>query len=306
MSAAHGTPEWMRRAERGSQFWLRVMSRLSLALGRRVSRIVLYGIALYFLFAAPAARRASRRYLARCLGREPSWIDQYRHMLAFASTIHDRIYLLCDRHDLFDIRSSGLEPLSRLNGEEHRGCLLFGAHLGSFEVLRAVAREDRRIRVSLAMYPDNAARINQTLAAINPRARPDIIALGRAESILAVHHRLVEGTMVGILADRALRSDQDQEVDFLGAPARFPLGPFRLAAMLRQPAYFMAGLYRGGRRYEVHFELLADPSLPKTEPDREAQAQALLQRYVAALERHCRAAPYNWFNFYDFWGDLGR
>lgn len=306
MTVAHGTPEWMEQAERGSRFWLRAMSRLSLVFGRRASRIVLYGIALYFLLAAPAARRASRRYLARCLGREPSWIDLYRHMLAFASTIHDRIYLLGDRHDLFDIRRSGLEPLGRLNGEAQRGCLLFGAHLGSFEVPRAVARDDGRIRVSLAMYPDNAARINQALAAINPQAQLDIIALGRAESILTIHQRLADGAMVGILADRTLRSDRGTEVDFLGAPARFPSGPFRLAAMLRQPVYFMAGLYRGGNRYEVHFELLADLSLPQPGADREAQSHDLLRRYVAALERHCRAAPYNWFNFYDFWGDLGR
>jgi predicted LPLAT superfamily acyltransferase len=23
--------------------------------------------------------------------------------------------------------------------------------------------------------------------------------------------------------------------------------------------------------------------------------------YVARIEHHCRNAPYNWFNFYDFW-----
>jgi predicted LPLAT superfamily acyltransferase len=26
-------------------------------------------------------------------------------------------------------------------------------------------------------------------------------------------------------------------------------------------------------------------------------------RYVAILEALCREAPYNWFNFYDFWAD---
>ena len=27
-----------------------------------------------------------------------------------------------------------------------------------------------------------------------------------------------------------------------------------------------------------------------------------MARYAARLEQHCRAAPFNWFNFYDFWG----
>jgi predicted LPLAT superfamily acyltransferase len=27
----------------------------------------------------------------------------------------------------------------------------------------------------------------------------------------------------------------------------------------------------------------------------------LVERYAARVEHHCRTAPYNWFNFYDFW-----
>jgi predicted LPLAT superfamily acyltransferase len=26
-----------------------------------------------------------------------------------------------------------------------------------------------------------------------------------------------------------------------------------------------------------------------------------VERFAAVLEQHCRAAPYNWFNFFDFW-----
>ena len=34
---------------------------------------------------------------------------------------------------------------------------------------------------------------------------------------------------------------------------------------------------------------------------RDAAVEGALRQYVATLERHCRAAPYNWFNFFDFW-----
>ena len=99
------TPEWMQRKERGSIFWLRVMCWLSLVLGRRLSRTVVYGIALYFVLAAPVARKVSRSYLERCLGRPAGWRDLYLHFLTFASTIHDRVYLVNDRHALFDIQT---------------------------------------------------------------------------------------------------------------------------------------------------------------------------------------------------------
>ncbi len=296
---AHDAPEWMQRQERGSAFWLGVMRRLSLMLGRRFSRLVVYAIAGYFLLAVPAARRASRDYLARCLGRPATGLDLYRHFLAFASTIHDRVYLLNDRHDLFDIRTSGTEALQALHGA-NKGVLLFGAHFGSFEVLRTLARSNPGLQVYMAMYPENARQIQRALSAINPQAMSHIITLGRLDAILAIRDRLAAGAMVGVLADRAAGIDQYLSRPFLGAPARFPSGPFRMAAMLRQPVYFMAGLYRGGNRYDVHVERLADFSAAANR-DRDVEMDELLDNYVAALERHCRTAPLNWFNFYDFW-----
>ncbi len=296
---AGGTPEWLQRKERGNVFWLSVMRWLSLALGRRPSRIVVYGIALYFVLAVPAARKASRAYLDRVLRRPVTWLDLYRHILAFSGTIHDRIYLLNNRQDLFDIRIFGGEPLHALHAV-NTGCFLFGAHLGSFEMLRSIARDNTQLKVCIAMYPENARQLNGTLAAINPHVMLDIVSLGQLDSMLAIHHKLKEGTMVGILADRASGPDKYISQSFLGSPARFPTGPFRMAAMLRYPVYFMAGLYEGGNRYDIQFELLADFS-NSTPASREDEIREVLARYVNALERHCQTAPFNWFNFYDFW-----
>lgn len=297
-SGTSAAPDWIRNKERGNYFWLRLMCWLSLTLGRRLSRTVVYGIALYFLLTAPAARKASRAYLERSLGRSVSWFDLYRHILVFACTIHDRFYLLNERHDLFDIRMFGVEPRHALAGRKG-GLFLFGAHLGSFELMRSIARDQAGLKVWMAMYPENARRINSTLAAINPQAMQNIIPLGQVDAMLAIHQRLAEFAVVGILADRAARPDRCITLPFLGAPARFPTGPFRMAALLRYPVYFMVGLYRGGNRYDVHFELLADFS--DATAKRDALVHEVLAKYVATLERCCRSAPYNWFNFYDFW-----
>ncbi|MBS1207757.1 MAG: lipid biosynthesis acyltransferase [Proteobacteria bacterium] len=297
--AVSGKPEWMRREERGSLFWLRVMSGLSLHLGRPLSRLIVYGIALYFLLTAPAARSASRQYLNRALGRPANWLDLYRHILVFSSTIHDRLFLIRDREDVFDIQWHGDEALYAKLAEAG-GLFLFGAHLGSFEIMRTLARSKSHLKICMAMYADNARQITSTLAAINPQAMQDIIALGQLDSMLTIHHKLEEGAMVGILADRATGADRYQSVSFLGAPAHFPTGPFRMAAMLGRPVFFMVGLYRGGRCYAVHFEQIADFNGVTCE-QRPAAVRAAMERYVAVLEKHCRNQPYNWFNFYDFW-----
>jgi predicted LPLAT superfamily acyltransferase len=74
---------------------------------------------------------------------------------------------------------------------------------------------------------------------------------------------------------------------------------------LRRRVVFMAGLYRGGRDYDLRFVELADFSaLGGPGPgERDAAVRAAMQRYVSTLEALCREAPYNWFNFYDFWAD---
>jgi predicted LPLAT superfamily acyltransferase len=119
--------------------------------------------------------------------------------------------------------------------------------------------------------------------------------------MLRVHQALRDRTLVGILADRAVRPDQYLALPFLGAAAPFSTGPFRLAALMKRPVFFMVGLYRGGNRYDIHFELIHDPQRHAA-ASREDVVRGMLTRYVQSLERHCRSAPYNWFNFFDFWG----
>lgn len=278
---------------------LRMMSWISLRLGRHISRLVLHLIALYFLVFAHDSRRASRAYLPRALGRPLRWLDLYRHFFYFAATIHDRIYLINRRFDLFDISVQGIENIQPLI-DTQQGVLLMGAHLGSFEVMRALGLQLPGLNVAMVMHTDNAQKINSMLAAINPQATMDIIPLGQIDSMLQVQQRLEEGVMVGMLADRTLGNEPMVMLNLLGADAALPTGPFRMAALLRRPVVFMVGLYLGANRYQIHFETLADfTDTPRAE--RELAVKLALQRYVELLNRYTRLAPYNWFNFFDYW-----
>jgi predicted LPLAT superfamily acyltransferase len=278
---------------------LRVMAWISLRLGRRAGRAVLHLIASYFLLFAPASRRASGNYLRRALGRSPRWRDLYRHFFTFAATIHDRVYLVNRRFELFDIQVHGEDALLRqLAGG--KGLFLMGAHLGSFEVIHATGRKHTDLHVAMVMHQDNAQKINAMLAAINPEAVQDIIDLGHIDSMLKLRARLDQGCAVGMLADRTLGDDSLCAVQILGTSANMPSGPFRIAALLQRPVVFMTGLYLGGNRYAIHFDPLADFS-NVGRGQRDAAVEAAVARYAALLDHYCRKAPYNWFNFFDFW-----
>lgn len=296
---------WTTDRERSNLWLLRMMRWIAVTARRPLARLLLHPITLYFLLANAKARRASIQYLTRALWRPARWRDAYRHIHHFAATVLDRVYFLQDRAGQFDVRSIGADALHAML-DRGEGVMLVGAHLGSFEALRATA-QGRGARVAMLMYEDNARLINATLAAVAPQAQLHTIALGRAGAMLQLRRWLDEGGLAGLLADRTLPGQSERSrslrLDFLGAPACFSDGPFRLAAMLRRPVVFMAGLYLGGRRYELRFVELADfrPEAPTGGLDVDERVRRGVQRYVALLEALCVEAPYNWFNFFDFW-----
>ncbi|HSA68842.1 MAG TPA: acyl-CoA synthetase [Burkholderiales bacterium] len=297
-AAVAAAPEWIKYPERGSRLAMRLAAWLMLALGRPVARLLLYPICAYFVVFSLRARKASAGYLRRVLGRQPGARDVFRHYHTFASTIQDRVYLLAAKCARLDVSVSAPAPTLELL--RRGGCILLGSHLGSFEVLRARAAADGLPPLNPLVYRDNAEKLNSVLRGLDPELESRIIALGSGESLLRVHECLARGELVGMLGDRAWRNERTCSCEFLGAPANFPLGPLLTAGLLGSPMVLFFGLYLGGRRYEMRLEPFAD-AIVLDARDREASVRPWVERYARRLEHHCRLAPYNWFNFYDFW-----
>jgi predicted LPLAT superfamily acyltransferase len=293
------TAVWLEQRERGSLLAMKAGVRLLLGVGHAFGRLLLYPTCAYFLASSRSARASSREYLGRVLGRPAKLRDIARHYLTFARTLHDRVYFLAGRTAEFTVEQHGTQVVERAlsNG---RGCVLLGSHLGSFEVLRVIGSLERKLPVNVLLYPDNATNAETVAAELCPELKTRVIPLGRPDTLLRVRECLERGEIVGMLGDRALKADKTVRCDFLGVPARFPQGPLLLAAILKAPVVLFFGLYLGGRRYAIHFEPFAQ-EIAIGRQDRGAQLQPWIARYAGRLEHYCRLAPYNWFNFYDFW-----
>jgi predicted LPLAT superfamily acyltransferase len=292
-------PAWLAQRERGSRPLIWLIVNIALVLGRPAGRALLYPICAYFLLFSGRARRASRGYLARALSHPPGWRDMFTHYHCFARTILDRVFLLSGRFDQIDLDIDGVDALRGVLARG-RGCLLFGAHFGSFDVLRALAFDECPVRVNVLMHEVNAEKMNGVLASLNVDLPALVIPLGHPETMLKVAEALTRNEIVGLLADRAVAGDKFLRCNFLGAEAPFPEGPFVLASVLNAPVVLFSAVYAGGRRYRVRFEHFADPADPPR-AGRRASLHGQVQRYADWLANNCRAAPYNWFNFYDFW-----
>lgn len=297
---------WKQRPEGGGRFALWVIRSIARYGGRAVARLCLYPITAYFLLVREPERRASREYLARVLARPPSWLDVARHIHTFAATILDRVFLLSGQLSRFDIRVDGLEALAR-RVDRGEGALVFGSHLGSFDALRVLVTTRPSLRVRIVLDISHNPALTQLLDALNPRLAADVIDAGQdgVAIVLAIQQALADGELVALLVDRAAPGEAVTRVPFLGNEAAFPNAPWLIAATLQVPVVLAFGLYRGGNRYDLRFEEFSDgPDTLRqhvSRRDRREAVAAVVRRYAARLQVQVLGAPYNWFNFYDFW-----
>lgn len=292
---------WQKRPEAGGRLGLWLLTTLPFRIGRPLARLITYPVALYFLLRRVPERAASRTFLARALGRVPTWRDVYRHFLVFSQVTLDRLYLMAESFRRFDVKAHGLEDLDKAMNLGN-GTLVFSAHLGSFDALRVLSerRPDAIIRILLDVGQN--AGLSTLLNALNPKLAEMIMDARRPgpQLVLQMQEALAKNALVSTLVDRLRPGNPAISADFLGAPASFPASPWILAAALRVPVILAFGLYAGGRRYDLYFERF-EFELPA---DRRLRAPALaviVQRFSDRLAHYVRMAPYNWFNLYDFW-----
>ena len=291
--------DWRSQPERGTSFWLRTIVWLALNFSRGLAQALLYPISAFFLLLAERPRQASRNYLTRIKEKPSGWLDAFRHYHTFAQTILDRVFVFAGRADFLDLDVMGFDLLES-QMDKGEGCLLLGAHVGSFEMLRGLGVTRRHLPIKALVNQENSPIIRTLFECLNPDLATKVINIGSADSLVGMDQYVGEGGMLAILGDRDVHGGKRVSCDFLGDPAYFPTAPVLLAHLLKVPVILFYCLHRGPGRYEISFERFAERiELPRQ--NRDAAVRQWIQRYVARLEQHCQLAPYNWFNFYDFW-----
>jgi len=294
---------WQSRPEGGGRFALWLIRSIALYGGRRLGRLCLYPITLYFFLRRAPERLASRHYLQRAFGRPATTWEVLKHIHCFAATILDRIFLLAHGEQPFEIETQGLELLDQ-RVADGRGVLLFGSHQGSFEALRAIGARRPGMPLRVVLDKQKTPAMTELLEALAPNVGKCVIdaAQDGTSIVLAMAEACKAGAVVAMLADRGRGHEVLRRTEFLGSSAPFPISPWLLAHTLQVPVVLCFGLYLGGNRYRLVFEPLADRvEIPRH--NRGPALDALIAQYAQRLEHYVHVAPYNWFNFYDFWQD---
>jgi predicted LPLAT superfamily acyltransferase len=306
---------WTAMAERGSQRALRFIRWVYRTFGRRATIAFLTPVVTYFFVTGRTTRRDSIDYLQtlwaapggrEALGAKPTWRQAFRHLHEFAEQVVDRMIVWSGDTEIIQVDYDGTEILLELS-QQRRGAILLGCHLGSWDLLRSVA-EQTGVALNVLIFTANAVRINAFFERMHPDLKLRMIPFepGSIRWVFDVRAAIERGELVGVLGDRVWESERERSVPvtFLGRRARFPLGPFLLQAVLGCPMILTGCFRTGAGRYRA----VAIPFAPAgvvPRRDRRKYAEELAQRYAHELEQWCMRAPYQWFNFFDFWPEDG-
>jgi predicted LPLAT superfamily acyltransferase len=306
-AAGAGRPRhWAQINEAGFVAGMRLLFWICRTFGRWPFRVALYPVLAWYVLTQPRARAASLRYLrlVRAAGAQVAigWPGVLWHFAAFGECILDKLLLW---GGLFDTTHTSLHGAEALDADlaQGRGGLMICSHFGNLELCRVLARRHPGLRLTVLVHTMHARKFNQLLAQLDPQSQLDLVQVTEISpaTVMLLNDRVARGEFVVIAGDRVPVNSGERTctASFLGAPAPFAIGPWVLASVLQCPVYVLFAL-RTAEGAEVHFERIAERvRLPRQ--GREAACAVLAQTYAARLEQFCLRAPYQWFNFHDFW-----
>jgi predicted LPLAT superfamily acyltransferase len=194
-----------------------------------------------------------------------------------------------------------------------KGALLIGSHLGNIEMLRSLASYNRTgvdcyVPVTTIMDIKATAQFNKTMNELNPGVSMNVIDLSEisVDTMSRLSDQIQSGGLVVIAGDRTSAKSRTRSIteSFLGKPALFPYGVFLIAALLNAPTYFVFGLRRRNvmlfPKYNMYVKK-STISFDCTRKERDSRIEQLCRSFVSLMEYYCKAYPFQWYNFYNFW-----
>jgi predicted LPLAT superfamily acyltransferase len=288
---------WANLGERGALWGLAFVAACYGLLGRRVCGWVMAPIVLYFFLSGTQQRHASRAYLGRVLNRQPTLAEGFGHFRDFAGRALDAFAAWSGAIPAQAMESDGFAA-------DPRGALLVVSHHGNAELSHALMDPKLRQRLTVLVHTRHAENYNRLLAAHRGEAAARMLQVTEIgpETAILLRERIEAGEWIAMAGDRVpvLSHGRICPVPFLGAEAPFSQGPWLLAGLLGCPVHLLFCR----RMAEGRWSLTLEPFAERIDLPRGRRQEVLAEwagRYALRLEQECRAAPLQWYNFFDFW-----
>lgn len=295
--------QWDGRS-RGSPLGYRIFGYTLKFFGLRPAYALLRLVVFHYVVFARHARRVSYQFFRCRMGRSKwqAYRDVFRQFYRFGEALIDRVAVVSGSRKRFRFEFDGEEHLVRMSAEG-RGGLIIGAHFGNWNLS---AHFLSRIQgpMGVLLYDDEWEKIKKTLTQLENSRMGEgrVVFIPIREDLshmVRIREFLNHGGLLAIHGDRYRPGSRTFKVNFLGAEAPVPAGPFHLAASLNVPVTFSIAIKEAAFRYH----LFATP--PQIYSARQGsvkeKAHQCMRDFFNWLEPHVRSHPHQWYNFYDFW-----
>ncbi|HWZ58062.1 MAG TPA: lysophospholipid acyltransferase family protein [Gemmatimonadaceae bacterium] len=175
-----------------------------------------------------------------------------------------------------------------------RGIVVVTGHLGNAELAGSYIAARGFPLDALARRQANPL-FDRYITAMRERIGMRVII--DSEGVRGSMRSLKAGRMVAFLADQGVRGMASTFVPFFGRPAKTPRGPAVFALRLDAPVLVASSMRLPSGRFRMTVEAIPVDHTG----DRERDIDVVVARYTAALERHIRRAPEQYFWHHRRW-----
>lgn len=284
---------------RGTPLGFRIFIFLMKYFGIPSAYFLLYFVSFYFVF---AGSKKTQNFYFRKIHKQSKWKSfwsRYRNNYRFGQVLIDKVAALSGNASQFTFDFDGENYLREMK----EGGFMIGAHMGNWEIAGELLKR-LDTKVNILMYENEKQQIKQLLDDVQSEKTMNIITLSDDLShIVAIKNAIENNEIVVIHGDRFVEGAPSIDKIFLGKKAKFPYGPFYLAARFNKPISFAFAFKESATHYHFYATPLKTYPRIKNLNDRKEVSGMILHDYLGNLEEMVRKYPEQWFNFYEFWED---
>lgn len=243
------------------------------------------------------SRGIAYRYFRQRIGygrMKSAWKTYVNHCL-FGQVVVDKFAMYAGKR--FDVEVVNYNEFIDRAARKEEGFVQLSAHIGNYEIAGyTLAVEGKRFNA--LVFAGEKASVMRNRSKMFTGTNISMIAIQPDMShLFEIDKALTDGGIVSMPADRINGSKKCIELDFLGAKAKFPLGPFSVATMRGLDVLAVNVMKDSLTSYKIY----VTPLLYDKGATRQEQIKQLSEAYVAELEKRVRQYPEQWYNYFEFW-----
>jgi len=251
----------------------------------------------YFFFSFKASRHIYLLYRKKLGFSSIASIGKvYSNYYLLGQSIIDKVVVMSGIKNSFTFDFDGEENLHKI-ATMQKGGILLSAHIGNWDVAGHLFTR-LETPINIVLYDGEDEQIKKYLEGVTGKSKINIIVIKNDLShIYAISNAFANNELVCMHADRFMPGNKTLTQNFLGEEARFPLGPFLLAATFKVPVSFVFAV----KESKLHYHFFATAIKDYSSFAKEVQIKEMLHDFAAEMENKVKQYPGQWFNYYNFW-----